>query len=622
MPGLDYIPRYQTGGDVDKTDTTDTTTPPPAVAKPVASKSPYGLPTPTGKVGVDESILERMQEMIAEREKQKGGFMESLRDAQAWWSGGMAGPGEALARRAKEREEFDATTFGMRRDLAQYRVAQERAKNLATMIGGGAPAAGGAAPAAEGAAPVAGGVAPATGSQLINLVRDPSTKSIVMAQLNQNEPDEAFKTIQTYVAKNAEDPQLVKEIRAGLAQGWLTPEMVQQLYPVRFAGGAETFKPFDVRGPGGTTQSTAIQAAQAAFPRTTPAAPAGRAPAAAPMPAAAPAAPVSAPAPAAAAPAARPSGAAAGPQPIAPVQPLPRVGTQAAPAPEAPVPTETPLVPTNVQTGFTPGSKEDLEAKAAIAKQNIETTAETQKPVAQELGQSIVSTKRAASSAPDSIREYDIAESLLKKYPRAVGIAQDGSATAALIQLVKPGATIPILGSLKVEGAEEFVAQSRLTPKELEARNTFQSLAKRKSVDFAQNNLTGEGRGTLSNADLLMSDVAKGLSKDSPAATNLIYTILNRENDQMMLERGRLIEKTEREARQRGVQPNYAALRESDAWKKTMSDKDARIRSRFPELFDSPEGKKRYEEIEKSRSGGGGQGPAVKKYNPQTRKVE
>jgi hypothetical protein len=192
-----------------------------------------------------------------------------------------------------------------------------------------------------------------------------------------------------------------------------------------------------------------------------------------------------------------------------------------------------------------------------------------------------------------------MAESLLKNYPRAFGIAQDGSATAAIIHLAK-GTTLPIVGTLKIENAEEFVAQKKLSPEEIEARNRFDALAKRKSVEFAQNNLTGEGRGTLSNADLLMSDVAKGLTKNSPAATNLVYTILNRENEIMQLERGRLIQNFERDARTRGIQPNYAILKESDEWKKTMSDKDARIRKRFPEIFDSAGGKKRLEEIEKS----------------------
>ena len=190
-----------------------------------------------------------------------------------------------------------------------------------------------------------------------------------------------------------------------------------------------------------------------------------------------------------------------------------------------------------------------------------------------------------------------MAESILRKYPKAFGIGQDGSATAAVIQLVKPGTTIPILGTVKSEGIEEAVAQRRLPKEALAARATFNAIATRQGVEFAKNNLTGEGRGTLSNADLKMAGVAKGLSQDSPAATNLIFTILNRENEQMILERGRLIQNFEKDARQKGVQPNYSVLRESDAWKKTMDDKDARIRKRFPEFFKdegaaSPTGKK------------------------------
>lgn len=278
-------------------------------------------------------------------------------------------------------------------------------------------------------------------------------------------------------------------------------------------------------------------------------------------------------------------------------------------APVAQAPAEAPLVPTNVVTGFAPGTKEDLAAKEAMAKQQIETGAEMQKPVAKQVGESIASTKAAASNAASSIQEYDMAESLLKKYPKAFGIGQDGSATAAVIQLVKPGTTIPILGTIKSENIEEAIAQKRLPKEAIAARKTFEGLATRKSVEYAQNNLTGEGRGTLSNADLKMAGVAKGLSVESPAASNLIFTVLNRENEQMVLERGRLIEQFEKEARSKGAQPNYNILRESDAWKKTMRDKEERIRKRFPEFFkDEP----------KQQSSEGG----VRKYNPKTQRVE
>ena len=120
---------------------------PLATGTPVAAKGPYALPTSKSLVGVDPGLLENMQKMIADREQQKGSFLESMKDATAWWSGGMAGPGEALARRAKEREEQEATTFGMKSQIAQYNAQQQAAQrkqaSVLSAVGGGAPGTGG-----------------------------------------------------------------------------------------------------------------------------------------------------------------------------------------------------------------------------------------------------------------------------------------------------------------------------------------------------------------------------------------------------------------------------------------------------------------------------------------------
>jgi hypothetical protein len=259
-------------------------------------------------------------------------------------------------------------------------------------------------------------------------------------------------------------------------------------------------------------------------------------------------------------------------------------------APSAAVPPidtglEKPLVPQNIVTGFAPGSKEDLDAKQAYASKQIEMVGEEQRPIAKQSGESIAAIKSASANAKNNIKEYDMAEAILRKHPKAFGIGQDGSTTAAVIQLIKPGTTIPILGTIKSENIEEAIAQRRLPTEALAARAAFNSIAKRQGVEFAKNNLTGEGRGTLSNADLKMAEVAKGLDKDSPLAANLIFTILNRENEQMMLDRGNLIERHETESRRKGVAPNYSALKASPEWKKTMEDKEKRVEKRFPEFF-------------------------------------
>lgn len=580
MAGLDSIKRFQEGGSSTPTEPTA-----PLAAKAPKSTGPYALPTPTSVTGVDPSLLENMQKLIAEREAKKNSFMESMRDATAWWSGGVRGPGDALAARAKEREEFDATTFGMKRDLAQNKIAQQQAQNMQRQLFGDTPApttttAGAPQTGAQmaGTAPGAPAGTPTTSQGgLLNLVKDPGLRQSIATQATRDQAG-AFAAIQSYLAANAKDPDIIKKVNYMLNNGMIDKSLVPQILLTE-AVGAGAFNPQDVRGPQGTVQTTPFNTAGTITKAATPApvaAPVARPPAA---PAAAPVAPP-APAPAAAPPvtppvAAAPVAAPAAKAPVLPhTQPLPKVT-----APEA-----APLVSPTLQTGFAPGSKEDLEAKAAAAKSKIELNAEQEKPIQKGAGESAVSLTNAASKAKDNIQQYDMAESILRQYPKAFGISQDGSVTAMLSQLIGPGVTVPIVGTLKAPGLEEARAQ-KLGPKALAARATFDSLASRFATDYANQNLTGEGRGTLSNADLKMAGVAKGLSKDVPAASNLIFAILNRENEQMLLERGNAWTQYQKEMRANGYQPDFNRFRETDVYKKAMADKEARIAKRFPEFF-------------------------------------
>jgi hypothetical protein len=543
-----------------------------------------------------------MEKLVQEREAQRGGFGEAMRDAQAWWSGGIAGPSEGLAKRAAEKEGFDATTFGMRRDIAQYKQAQKQAETMGKALFGGAPAAqtpqsiAGVAPGAN--APTAGApgapIVPQNG--LIGLVRNPDLRSSITAQA-QMDPAGAFKSVQTYLAKNAEDPVMVKELKYMVDNKLIDPRMVPAAVLTKFVGSG-AFVPHDVRGVAGTSQSTPIGSAGAMSPQGG-AAPMP-APGGAPMPV--PTAPKPmAPAPAPVAPVAAPA---------APMAPSAAAPAPAAPPPMVKPPMQAPLVSPTLQTGFAPGSKEDLEAKAEAAKQKIGAQMEQEKPIQKAAGESAVQLQSAASNAKNNITEYDMAENILKKYPKAFGIAQDGSATAAVINLVKPGTTIPILGTVKAEGIEEAIAQKNLPKKAIEARNIFNSIATRQGIEYAKNNLTGEGRGTLSNADLKMAGVAKGLSTDSPAAANLIFTVLNRENETMILQRNNAWEKYQAQAREAGAPADFNRFRETQEYKKAMDEKDARVRKRFPEFFKGEE------------AAAPAQTSGTKKYNPQTGKAE
>lgn len=96
--------------------------------KTAVPKGPYALPVGGVAGAVDQGLLDNMRQLIAEREAQRNSFMEGLKDATAWWSGGMAGPAQALMVRDKQREEQDATTFGMKSQIAQYNAQQQLAK--------------------------------------------------------------------------------------------------------------------------------------------------------------------------------------------------------------------------------------------------------------------------------------------------------------------------------------------------------------------------------------------------------------------------------------------------------------------------------------------------------------
>ena len=192
----------------DSSDTTDQT--PLPTGKTAVPKGPYALPTGGTMTGVDPELLANMQKLIAERESQKNSFMENLKDANAWWSGGVAGPGEALRARQKEREEQEATTFGMKSQIAQYKaqqaLAQRAQQDVLSAVGGGAPG-------VPGAPSVGGGA----GTQIDPII----AKQI--SDLAQTDPVAARKLLQDHTKKMSEIS----------AQARMNPEAYKKTIEVR-----------------------------------------------------------------------------------------------------------------------------------------------------------------------------------------------------------------------------------------------------------------------------------------------------------------------------------------------------------------------------------------------------
>jgi hypothetical protein len=116
---------------------TSQATTPRIVGKALAGKnSAYGLPVTGAATGIEPGLLENMQKLINEREAQKNSMYSALQEASAWGSGGVQGPGAMLLQLQKQREEEDATTFGMKSQLSQARMAQKMAENDAAFVKG------------------------------------------------------------------------------------------------------------------------------------------------------------------------------------------------------------------------------------------------------------------------------------------------------------------------------------------------------------------------------------------------------------------------------------------------------------------------------------------------------
>ena len=521
MAGLDNIKHYngEDGSSVQSETTTETDA--PLSAKAVTSQSKYALPITKGVGGVDPSLLENMRQLIAEREAQKGSVMESLKDATAWWSGGMAGPGQHLAARDAQREAQTATTFGMKRDLAQYEVAQQQAKNLQRQLfGSGAPAA--ATPSAAtapgqaaqpGMAPAPG--APAQPGSLIDLVRDPGLKQSIIAQGTRDLPG-AEKAIQTYLSKNAEDPQLAKDIRYLTQSGLVDPKLIPAAALLKFTGSG-AFVPHDVRGIGGTSQGTPFAAASGVNPGAAAPAMAAKPPPVLPSMTPPPAAP--APAPAAplssgvltkpAAPA--PAPAATLPPPLPPATP---------PAPIAPT-----TIP-RIASPFAPGTKEDLDFQAKNAEVPLAGGKEFAQGVEKLNATKAAQVDTAALSAGErKVRFNDIKAITEDPDMQLVfgKLAKKGLTPFVLKQL-ESGVNAGQFGTMGVGNLERNLMEAGATKEQIEKLHKVEKSLGAAELDYAKTYLTGQG-AVSDNERKLVKD-AVGSVKDPAKVLNMQASVM------------------------------------------------------------------------------------------------
>jgi hypothetical protein len=299
MAGLD---------NVTQTETTEESTVTPQVTPSAAPKgSKYALPTVKGTVGLDSSILQQMQNIIAEKEAKRNSFGEGLRDVMAFDVGYRGDLSKGLRERAAEKEQGSADIFNMKSQIAQYKAAQENQKafearrNKELGLGGGDTT---GAPAAPGAQPAGGGIPPEIRNALMNARTEEEYKKIYneyakeQAKIKtQYEYNPALDQIVQFPVNGQLEDMTLRQAKKLAENNPVLKARLEAAYPTpkTAAPAAATVNaPVATTAPAATTTPVAPPAAPVTAPAatTTPVAP----PAATTTPVAPPAAPVTAPA--------------------------------------------------------------------------------------------------------------------------------------------------------------------------------------------------------------------------------------------------------------------------------------------------------------------------------------
>jgi hypothetical protein len=247
----------------------------------------------------NEAVLQSMLELKKQKEAANNYWLQDLADAQAWWSGGAAGPVAGLSERAKVRakqqEELQAINAGI--------AGQQNALELRDMLMGKrvpttAPTTAGAPSAATAGAPTAGGqqASPAqakAGAQVVSertgglLGLLPPQMQMAIGASALVDMKGAINQTVNFISKQMEDPQALKELRFLIQSGAVNANDIPAAIRVKILGSGaftgtevgtatgETKKttPFAIAGAGTTPiqgapmQGAPMQGAPAPAPR-------------------------------------------------------------------------------------------------------------------------------------------------------------------------------------------------------------------------------------------------------------------------------------------------------------------------------------------------------------------
>lgn len=446
------------------TDTSSTEDQPAALTKPVTPKGKFAVGSPVGAVPMSESVLQNMQRMIEQRQAQQqglGGFIETLKDATAWTSGGIHGPTDALSKRATDRENRAAELFQLQNQLAQQKTAQAQLANIQAAdrsSGWGMPQAGGTT--APGAAPVQGAPDADIVAQYNRIL---STEGVAAANKFKNE----------YLKEKSKasfNPNLDPIVKFPIGGQMVDMTLSQAQRLAR--NNPQLMKMLEEIVPGSTTS------APAAAPSAAPVAGAPAAPAAPKPPVSAAPAPALAPAPATATPIRTPSATIGG---------------------GGPLPSSTDIA-----------QRMEIEKAENLAR--VKGREKEFEEVGKKAGEQVNYIETALSNSVADLAGYDKLNTLVTNNPRAFGVLQNPDILSGVLKAVEQGVNVGNY-NVNLPGVETLIRQAGGTKDDVTAAN----MAIR---EFARLQLNAakllQGQGSVSDAERRLLAQFSGSVGDDP----------------------------------------------------------------------------------------------------------
>ena len=226
-----------------------------AVTATVEPKEELGVQTGTKAkpIVASESVLETMKQLRDKKQAANNYWLEDLKDAYAWWGG--VNPNADLALRAQVRASQQKELSDLNTGIAGQ---QNAIANRDAFFGRQAPTQATTQPSSATVAPITGKAPTVMGGTsqsninipqakagaaelnqqtggILGLIKDPALQTAIGFQYL-TDPQKATGEIMNFLAKQAEDPTAVKELRALISSGAIKPTAINQAILVKILG--------------------------------------------------------------------------------------------------------------------------------------------------------------------------------------------------------------------------------------------------------------------------------------------------------------------------------------------------------------------------------------------------